>query len=79
MLSTKHVHAPLDLKLILRIGLAYENIYSSLLTEYDRQLNRKKNKKYNNREDTMVYIHYQTQKRRQMLGNKTSIKLTNFL
>ena len=42
MLSTKHVHAPLDLKLILCIGLAYDNIYSSLLTEYDRQLNRKK-------------------------------------
>jgi len=57
MLSTKHVHAPLDLKLILRIGLAYDNIYSSLLTEYDRQLNRKKKTKNTTTEKIRWYTY----------------------
>ena len=30
-------------------------IYSSLFTKYGRQLNRKKNKKYNKREDKIMY------------------------
>jgi len=43
--------------------------YSSVFTKYGRQLNRKRKKKYSNREDKRAHT-YQTQKRRLMLGNK---------
>ena len=49
------------------------HIYSSLVTKYGRQLNRKKiQKNYSNRVDTRAHA-CQTQKWRQTLGNKTSV------